>query len=460
MQKSNFSAAVSRSNIIGAELQNEVAPRILEDEEGIDPNSLAERFIPNRLRGISYDRATKNASIVFWVFKAGPRLNKVAFQKHVGELIFLKKRKPRARCGMILGVGDVRSSGIIEYEKAYRALWDVVYVIEKRGERWSYPPSEIHNVDQTTKDVAKEILRKHVRKRIPLQKYNRFCSLPALTGSSDIAVPAALLKKAHQLGVKNITPQLVYKTFNKLIYQCKNIGLKRNELKTLYRGLTHDLIYKAIVGDFEFLCENYPHYKISPIYQQRDWNAIMQILKIGSGRGPAKYWDYYNPTAFLSETIVKETIRANNIAVEEVVGCPQGYRITSFLSDLGIGVGAAPNEFSEDIGVKLRDGRIVVLQAKSLAGARGGSGPKQSGYEAHRMAGLSLSVMWSYDRHNGEIQEKPIDKVVVLDGYWKGPRRYPQKSLDFINRFAHAKKIFFVDEVKSLSDYLAKLLMT
>jgi hypothetical protein len=184
----------------------------------------------------------------------------------------------------------------------------------------------------------------------------------------------------------------------------------------------------------------------------------MQLLKVGSGKGPAKYWDYYNPTAFLADRIIRETIkRINSPKVVKVIGYPRGYRVSSFLFNLGIKVGAPPNEYSEDMGIELSNGKTVVVQVKSLAGVKDGSGPKQSGYEAHRMAGLSFVTMWAYDKQNGEIIEKSVDKIVILDGYWKGPKNYPQKSLNFIHKFAHAKKIFFIDEVHGISSFIKEL---
>jgi len=456
MQASNFSGSVSRSNELGGELEKEVAPRILKDQEGLDPNAFSSAFIPDDDTGIEYDHVLGNGKVVFWVFKAGPRLNKTAFQKHLGELMFLKKHVPSSRCGMILGIGDVVSSGLVDYIKAYQSLWDVVYLVERKTGQWTYSSALSAQVDQTIKDVSKEILRRHLNQSIDLQQHDRFCSLPSLTGSSDIAVASRVFRRARDLAQKDLTKKLVSDCFRSLVKECEDLGIQSNELKSLEHGLTEDLIHFSIVDSIEFLCRDYPHYIICRPYVQRDWNRILEILKIGTGRGPAKYWDYYNPTAYLAEKIFRKAIQEKRFPVKRFFGCPRGYRIPSFFGDLGIGVGAR-RQYSEDIGIELANGDVVVVQAKSLAGGRGGSGPKQSGYEAHRMAGLSLAVMWSYDVRKGEILRKPIKKIVVLDGYWKGPRAYPGKSIEFMHRFAHAEKIFFVDEVTQISNGIAEL---
>lgn len=452
-----FSEIMSRANVVGVKLASEVAPQIILQEEGLDPRSLNKIVIPDSVRGIEYDLVDEKCSNVFWVTHVTRGHFNKNFQKNVGELLFLKLHAPHARCGVVLG--KIPQNYRPDYEIAYRLLWDAVYVVERVHGKWIYPARENFRPEDTAKQIAQEILLKQIEriKKINSNKipqHLRFCSLPSFIGSSGFSLTQYVLEKVRDLRMGDLNLQLIEPIFNELIEKWVRAGVQQDELKTLDNGLTLELIFKSIKEYLEFLLEHYPHYKISRLFQARDWNGILNLFP--PYKDSPKYWDYYNPTEFLVEGITRSVASSFPEKIERIQGCPVGFPLSTFFNDLGLNI-----RFKEDIGVVLRNGKMLVFQVKALSGARGASGPKQAGYEGHRMAGLSFATRWKYDKTSGEINEKPLEKIVVLDGYWKGPIKYPAKTFDYIYSFARARNIFLIDEVnqmiKCLSEFLESL---
>jgi hypothetical protein len=443
---------MSRSNVVGAKLASEVAPKIILQEEGLDPTALRKKRIPDLRTGIEFDLVDEKCANVFWVTHVTRGHFNKNFQKNVGELLFLKIHCPEARCGVVLGKipGKYRP----EYEMAYRLLWDAVYVVERKQGNWVYPSAEISVPDETSKQVASEIFQKQIAKigRVAdIPNRTRFCSLPSLIGSSGLSLVQSVFEKAISLGVKDLTTRIVGSVFEELIEEWKKQEIKDEELKSLVNGLTVDLIFESINGLLMFLSQNYAHYTISKVFQSRDWDRLLKLFP--PYNQSSKFWDYYNPAEYLVEKTIRSVVDNHQDKVQKIKGCPLGFPLSTFLSDLGLNI-----RFKEDIGIELRGGKNIVVQVKALAGGKGASGPKQAGYEAHRMAGLSFVTRWGYNRSTGDIYEKSLDKVVVLDGYWKGPKDYPAKTFDYLYKFACVKDLFLIDEINQLKECLRQLL--
>lgn len=447
----NFSTIMSRSNIVGAKLASDVAPKIISQEEGIDPISLRKRRIPDLITGIEYDLVDEKCTNAYWVTHVTRGHFNKNFQKNVGELLFLKAQQPKIRCGVV--IGKIPGKYRPEYEVAYRLLWDVVFVVERVGEKWVYPPSKVSVPDNADKQIAHDILQRQIKeitKIVNTPKHIRFCSLPALIGSSGLALTQSVFKKASSLNIKDLTSEIVGSVFEELTEKWKEQEVKEEDLKTLKNGLSINLLTESVNGLLTFLSQKYAHYTVSQLFQSRNWDMLMKLFPPYSQS--SKHWDYYNPAEYLVQNIIHSVVKGQREKVRKVQGCPLGFPLSTFLSDLGLNI-----RFKEDIGIELFNGKIIVVQVKALAGGKGASGPKQAGYEGHRMAGLSFATRWEYNRSSGEISEKPLEKIVVLDGYWKGPMDYPAKTFDYLYKFARVKGVFLIDEVNQLKECLKGL---
>jgi len=449
----SFSRIMKHSNIVGIKLEKEVAPKVISQEERIDPSELKEKSIPDERNGIQYDLVDEKCKNVFWVthVKRG-HFNK-NFQKNLGELLFLKTHFPKIKCGIVLG--KIKENYRPEYEIAYRLLWDAVYVVELKNGEWVYA-SQKFEPDETDKQVAREILNKqleNISKITNTPTFTRFCSFPSLIGSSGLSLTQSTFEKVSSLKLKEITPNLLKEVFEDLIEKWKKEGAEENELKTFADGLTIDLLFHAINGLLVYLSKKFPHYKISQLFKSNDWNGLLGLFPPLAQS--SKFWDYYNPPEYLVERIVEDVSIEFAEKVQEIKGCPGGFPLSTFLSDLGLNI-----QFKEDIGIKLRNCKYIVIQVKALSGGKGASGPKQAGYEAHRIAGLSFATRWNYNKSLGQILEKPLNKIVVLDGYWKGPveYNYPEKIFQYIYKFACVKGIFLIDQINQIKECLRELL--
>ncbi|MEM2741929.1 MAG: hypothetical protein QXD95_07260 [Nitrososphaeria archaeon] len=448
----NFSDIMSRSNILGEELEKQVAPMVIFQEEGIDPNSLGERSIPDERTGINFDLVDEKCENVFWVTHVTRGHFNKNFQKNLGELLFLKFHRPKTRCGII--IGKIPENYRPEYEIAYRLIWDAVYVIERKNGNWTYPPRKVSLPDETEIQVAHEIVEKQLERISNIRdipKFMRFCSLPSLIGSSGSSLVQSTFERAASVKANDLTTEMIETVFKHLIEEWKGQGIEESELKTLNEGLTIDLLFKAIHDLLAYLAKNFPNYKISKLFKTRDWNGLLKLFP--PYNQSSKFWDYYNPPEYLVQKVAEDAIVEFAEKVQEVIGCPIGFTLSTFLSDLGLNI-----RFKEDIGIRLRNGNNIVLQVKALSGGKGASGPKQAGYEAHRIAGLSFVTRWSYNRSSGEIVEKPLNKIVILDGYWKGPLEYPEKIFEYLFKFACVKGIFLIDQINSIKECLRRLL--
>jgi len=439
----DFSGIMSDSNLAGIKLEKQVVPKILEKEYGqIDA---AKGFLPNSDIGIQYDLVSPSlrqpGKVIWSTMVRQGHFNK-NFQKNVGELLFLKKYFPKVESILVFGLYAAKASQIkraTNYLKAYALLWDKVFIV-KSPDPLKYDKVTVQN---DVKNLASMVLNRELDKIRNVYSKRRYCeerviSLPSISGfSEDCPCLASFILEKKQW-LTNFEVDSIKKFISEF---SKKFKLQDGETKTLESGLTTDLIYDSIVHAFESLKTLSDGSKMRKIVETGDPDKFYKYMH-GHGN-PAKRWDYFNPSEALVALKLQRTF-----GKEKVEWSPTGIPVNTFLHEMGV----FNRPWSWDVQVK--GNPPIFIEVKALSGYKGGSGPKQAGYEAHRVSCRGFLSRYSIDINKNEFQENKGKNIVILDGFWSGPAVYPHKNADFFIQIGGFENAFLIDHVESWVNFI------
>lgn len=440
----DMTRVMEESNLTGNYLEKEILPVILASEFDVDPETLNDGMIPDRKTGIQYDAYAPDENdpwIVAWATQVKQGHFNKNFQKNLGELLFLKSNFPDAETIMVFGTYATNESSISraeDYLETYALFWDTVINVTRKE------PIEYEHIRSSEKarEVGQNALEKELVQIQERDGYteNRAITLPAITGFADDYTSLAKLVLQRDDWLDSFDEDWFLAELNDLQDEYE----LQDEFKRFDQGLTPSLVRDGLRESYYSLTNLSRGSKMRQLVEDGDLAEFYyQMFEHGN---PAKRWDYFNPTEGTVYAILDQKLN-DNITIE---WGSNGITSDGFVHQLDI----LSKKYEWDI--RLNGETDIYIEVKSLSGGKGGSGPKQAGYEAHRVAGRSFLTRYALQGDN--VSEKDRHHIIVLDGYWRGPSSYETKSLDFFKQIAGFDGVYMIDDVDRMLDDIESLL--
>ncbi|MBV0924533.1 hypothetical protein KTS45_10015 [Halomicroarcula limicola] len=440
----DMTRVMEESNLTGSHLEKEILPVILASEFDVDPETMNDGMIPDRETGIQYDAYAPNESdpwIVAWATQVKQGHFNKNFQKNLGELLFLKSHFPDATTVMVFGTYATKDSDVSraeDYLETYSLFWDTVINVTQE-EPIEY--KEVNPSDQARK-AGQNALEKELDQIQSRAGYagDKPITLPAITGFADNYTSLAKLVLQRDDWLNNFDEDWFLAELDDLRdeYELHDV------FKRFDHGLTPSLVRDGLREAYYSLTNLSRGSKMRQLVENGDLEEFYyEMFEHGN---PAKRWDYFNPTEGTVYAILDQKLD-DDITIE---WSSNGITSDGFVHQLGI----LSKKYEWDI--KLNGETDIYIEVKSLSGGKGGSGPKQAGYEAHRVAGRSFLTRYALKGDN--VSEKDRHHIIVLDGYWRGPSSYENKSLDFFKQIAGFDGVYMIDDVDRMLNDIESLL--